>query len=90
MNAASGIATDSRAGMQRVIPPWEFRHLRRWASARVGGGIVLTACGVLTLTFGGNDAKTYWWAAVFLASAALSFAAGCWELSIARRAGPRS
>ncbi len=43
---------------------------------QIAGGIVLTLCGLLTLFFGGNDLKTYGWAAFFLAAAALAFAVG--------------
>jgi hypothetical protein len=79
-----------RAGLRRVIPPWEFCHLRVWAGARMAGGSVLAVLGFVTLGFGGNDGKTYAWAAAFLALAALAFAAGCWEMTIARSAAPGS
>jgi sugar phosphate permease len=71
-----------------MIPRWEFRHLRVWGGARMAGGVVLTACSVLTLSFGGKDAKTYRWAVAFLAAAALNFAGGLWELAIARSTPP--
>jgi hypothetical protein len=90
MNAPNDCATASRTGIRRVIPPWEFRHLRGWANMRIGGGVVLTVCGGLTLALGGKDTKTYGWAAVFLAAAALAFAAAGWELTIARAASPRA
>jgi len=80
--------TPLRTGMRRLIPPWEFRHLRVWAGARMAGGIVAGACGLLTLSFGGADPKTYGWAAFFLGIGALAFAAGYWELTIARSASP--
>jgi hypothetical protein len=38
MNANSDNTTPSRTGMRRVFPPWEYRHLRAWAAARIGGG----------------------------------------------------
>jgi hypothetical protein len=34
--------------------------------------------------------KTYGWAALFLVLAALAFAGGYWELTIARSASPRT
>ena len=74
------------SGMKRLIPPWERRHLPAWAGARIGGGIVLAVCGVLTLAFGGSDGTTYGFAALFLVLAALAFAGGYWELAIARSA----
>jgi hypothetical protein len=73
-----------RTGARRLIPRWEFGHLRALGYARVGGALVLTTCGVLTLAFGGSDAKTYGWAAFFLFLAALNLAGGIWELRILR------
>ena len=46
----------------------------------------MTTCGVLTLAFGGSDAKTCGWAALFLVPAALNFAYASWQLAIARSA----
>jgi len=46
-------------------------------------GIVLAALGVVTLSFGGNDWKTYGWTMAFLALAAANWAFAYWELSIA-------
>ena len=76
MNANSDNTTPSRTGMRRVFPPWEYRHLRAWAAARIGGGMVCAVCGILTLSFGGSDGTTYGWAALFLGGAALAFVAG--------------
>ena len=76
-----------RSGMRLIISPWEYRHLRAWAGVRVAGGTVLAGLGVVTLSFGGNDWKTYGWALAFLAAAAASFAFAFWELRIAR-SGP--
>jgi hypothetical protein len=73
-----------RSGMRRIIAPWEYRHLRAWARVRIASGVVLAGLGVVTLSFGGNDWKTYGWTMVFLALAAASWAFACWELSIAR------
>jgi hypothetical protein len=90
MDAPNEYTAFWRSGMRRLIPPWERRHLRALAGARIGGGIVLAVCGVLTLSFGGSDWKTYGWAALFLGVAALAFAVGYWELTIARSAPPRT
>jgi signal transduction histidine kinase len=81
---------DSTAGQRSVperilIRSWEYRHLRFWARVRIGGGIALTVCGLLTLAFGGSGTKTYGWAALFLMSAALNFAFGYWQITIAYR-----
>jgi hypothetical protein len=66
-----------------------IHHPRAAGTAHVGGGLVLTTCGLLTLRFGGKDAKTYAWAATFFALAALDLAAGIWELMSSRSASPR-
>ena len=55
-------AIAQRVGARRVIPRWEFRHLRAPGYVRVGSGLVLTTCSLLTLGLGGDDAKTYGWA----------------------------
>ena len=78
-------AIAQRVGARRVIRGWEFRHLRA-PGVRVGSGLVLTTCSLLTLSLGGDDAKTYGWAVAFLALAALNVAGGAWELTIARSA----
>ena len=81
MSAPNDSPTHLRAGMRRVLPPWEFRHLRAWAGARMAGGIALVGLGALTLAYG-----SYGWAAFWLVLAALAFAGGYWELTIARSA----
>jgi hypothetical protein len=78
-----------RSGVRLVISPWEYHHLRAWAGVRVASGVVLVGLGAVTLSFGGNDGKTYGWATAFLAAAAnLAFAG--WELSIARSTTARA
>lgn len=73
-----------RSGMRLIISPWEYRHLRAWAGVRIASGIVLAGLGVVTLSFGGNDWKTYGWTTAFLAAAAANLAFAYWELSITR------
>jgi hypothetical protein len=90
MNAPNDDSTALRTGWRRVFPRWEFRHLRIWATARIGGGVVATVCAILTLSFGGSDAATYGWAAFFLAIAAIAFAVGYWQLTIARSTSARA
>jgi len=68
-----------RSGMQRVIAPPEYRHLRAFAATRTAGGIVAAAAGIICLSY-----AAYGWAAFFLALAALNLSAGYWELTIAR------
>ena len=33
-------ASPARSGLRRIIPSWEYRHLRFWVGFRIGGGIV--------------------------------------------------
>jgi hypothetical protein len=83
-------ASPPRSGMRRIISPWEYRHLRAWADVRIASGIALVGLGAVTLSFGGNDWKTYGWTMVFLALAAAQFSFAYWELTIARSASPRT
>jgi hypothetical protein len=90
MNAQCGDTLRLRTGVRRIIPRWEFGHLRVLGRLRMGAGVALTVCGLLTLSVGGNGWKTYGFAALFLALAALTFAVGYWQITIARSAPPRS
>jgi hypothetical protein len=74
--------------MRRVISPWEYRHLRACARVRTVSAIGLTGLGVLTITFGGSDRKTYGWTAAWLAVAAANAAFASWELKIAAESAP--
>lgn len=76
-------ASPPRPGIQRLIAPWEYRHLSGFGVTRVAGGSVAAAVGVVCLAYGG-----YGWAAFFLILGALSLAAGFWEITIARSAPP--
>jgi hypothetical protein len=87
--AAKGLrgwwAPPPRPGMQRLINPWEYRHLRVFGSTRIAGGSVAAAAGVICLSYG-----VYGWAAFFLILAALNLAGGYWYISIARSAPARA
>jgi len=83
-------ASPPRSGVQRIISPWEYRHLRASARVRIASGIALTGLGAVTVSFGGNDWKTYGWTMVFLALAAAQFSFAHWELTIARSTSPRT
>jgi hypothetical protein len=72
-----------RSGLRLIISPIEYRHLRAWGRVRIASAILLTGPGVVTLSFGGNDQKTYGWAIWFLGGAAANAAFGSWELSLA-------
>jgi hypothetical protein len=81
MNEPNGNTTPPRAGMRRLIPRFEFRHLRGFGVTRIAGGSVQAAAGLVCLSYG-----VYGWAAFFLVLAALNLAGGCWYLTIARSA----
>ncbi len=70
-----------RSGLQRLINPWEYRHLRGFGVTRIAGGSVAAAAGVVCLSY-----DVYGWAAFFLVLGALNLAGGYWYISIARGA----
>jgi hypothetical protein len=70
-----------RSGMQRLIAPYEYRHLRGFGVLRIVGGGIQVAAGLICLAYG-----VYGWAAFFLGIAALNFAGGYWYLTIDRSA----
>ena len=69
------------AGLQRLINPWEYRHLRAFGVTRIAGGSVAAAAGAVCLSCDVNG-----WAAFFLVLAALNLAGGSWYITIARSA----
>lgn len=74
-----------RPGMQRLIVPFEYRHLRVFGVGRIAGGGVAAAAGLVCCSYG-----VYGWAAFFLVLGALNLAGGCWYLAIARSAFART
>jgi len=70
-----------RPGLQRLINPFEYRHLRAFGVTRIAGGSVATAAGVICLSYG-----VYRWAAFFLVLGALNLGGGYWYLTIDRSA----
>ena len=87
--AAKGLrgwwASPPRPGMQRLIVPWEYRHLRVSGATRIAGGRDTAAAGVVCLSYGVDR-----WAAFFLVLGALNLAGGCWYITIARSASART
>ena len=77
--------TPPRPGLQRLIYPFEYRHIRAFGVMRIAGGSIAAAAGVICLSYG-----VYGWAAFFLAVAALNLAGGYWYLTIARSAPART
>ncbi len=78
-------ASPPRTGMQRLIIPWEYRHLRAFGTTRVAGGFVAATAGVVCLSY-----AAYGWAAFFLVVGVLSLAVGYWFITIARSTPPRA
>jgi hypothetical protein len=74
-----------RPGMQRLINPWEYRHLRVFGVTRIAGGSVAAAAGIVCLAYG-----VYGWAAFFLGIGAANLAGGYWYLTIDRSAPART
>jgi hypothetical protein len=77
--------TPPRPGLQRLIHPWEYRHLRAFGLTRIAGGSVATFAGIVCLSY-----RVYGWAAFFLVLAAFNLAGGYWYLTIARSASART
>jgi hypothetical protein len=77
--------TPPRSGLQRLIYPWEYRHIRVFGIIRITGGSIAAGAGLICLAYG-----VYGWAAFFLVVAALSLAAGYWYLTIARSRSART
>ena len=73
--------TPPRPGLQRLIIPLEYRHLRCYGVARIAAGSVAAAAGLICLAYG-----VYGWAAFFLVIGALNLGGGCWYVSIVRSA----
>jgi len=78
-------ASPPRPGMQRLINPWEYRHLRAFGVTRVAGGSIAAGAGVICLAYG-----VYGWAAFFLAIGAANLGGGYWYLTIDRSAAART
>ena len=78
-------ASPPRPGLQRLIWPFEYRHLRGFGVTRIGGGSVQAAAGLICLSY-----SVYGWAAFFLVIAALNLAGGYWYLTIDRSRSART
>ena len=87
--AANGLCgrwlSPPRSGMQRLIAPWAYRHLRIFGVTHIAGGSAAAAAGVVCLSY-----RVYGWAAFFLVLGALHVAGGSWYLAIDRSASART
>lgn len=80
-NGSSGLrgwwADPPRPGLQRLINPWEYRHLRFSGAVRIAGGSLTVGAGLICLAY-----DAYGWTAFFLALGAANLAGGYWYLTI--------
>ncbi len=83
-------ASPPRSGLQLIISPPVYRHLRGFARVAIGAGIVLVGLGAVTLVGGSFTTEAAWWTAFWLVLAALNFATAAWYLTIARSASART
>jgi hypothetical protein len=86
----------SRSGLQRLISPWEYRHLNASMAARFAGGGFQLGIGLVLVSLARKaetDAERRKFnrlAAWFLVPAAGNFLGGLLDLSAARTAPPRT
>jgi hypothetical protein len=73
--------TPPRPGLQRLINPIEYRHLRGFGVTHIAGGSIAAGAGLICLAYG-----AYGWAAFFLVIGGLHLAGGYWYLTIDRSA----
>jgi hypothetical protein len=71
--------TPPRPGLQRLINPWEYHHLRVFGVTHIAGGSLAAGAGVVCLSY-----RAHGWAAFFLVLGALHLAGGYWYLTIDR------
>jgi len=85
-----------RPGLQRLISPWEYRHLPVSGVTRAAAGGFQLGIGLVLLSLGrgaGTDEerrKMYRLAACFLVPAAGNLAGGYWYTTIANSASART
>ena len=86
----------TRPGMQRLISPWEYRHLHAVANVRFAAGGFQLAIGLVLVSLGRRaetdqeQRKMYRLSAWFLVPAALNFLGGYLDTVAARTAPPRT
>src|SRR5580704_13433438 len=86
----------SRSGMQRLISPWEYRHLGVSGATRVAAGGFQLGIGLVLLSLGRSAEtdqerrKMYRLSAWLLVPAAGNLAGGYWYIAIAGSAPART
>lgn len=96
MRASDENITSPRPLLMRLIPSWEYRHLRLAAGVRFAGGGFNLGVGLVLVSLGrkaGTDRerrKCYGWATWFLVHAALLFVGGYLDSIADRSAPPRT
>ena len=98
--AAKGLrgrwASPPRPGLQRLISPWEYRHLRGFGVTRAAAGGFQLGIGLVLLSLGRKAEtdqerrKMYQLSAWFLVPAAANLAGGYWYTAIASSAPDRT
>jgi len=83
-------ASPPRSGMQLIIFPSVYRHLRGFARVLIAAGIVVVGLGAVTLVGGSFTTEAVWWTAFWLVEAGLQFSVAYWFLTIARSASSRT
>jgi hypothetical protein len=89
-------ASPPRPGMQRLINPWEYRHLPVSGVTRAAAGGFQLGIGLVLVSLGrkaGTDQerrKMYRLSAWFLVPAALNLASGYWYITIPSSASART
>ena len=78
-------ASPPRPGLQRLINPIVYRHLRFFGVGHIAGGSVAAAAGLICLAY-----DVYGWAAFFLVLGALNLGGGYWYLTIDRSVPART
>jgi hypothetical protein len=98
--AAKGLrgrwASPPRPGLQRLISPWEYRHLPGFGVTRAAAGGFQLGIGLVLLSLGRSAEteqerrKMYRLSAWFLVPAAANLAGGYWYIAIASSAPART
>jgi hypothetical protein len=82
---ALGFLGATSTDFRRMISPWAYRHMHGLAVLRFAIGVFLTGLGAVLISHG-----FYGWASLPLAGAALHFAIGWADLTVARSVSSRS